>query len=67
MHRVAAEITKEILVLFQYRNLDTLTRQKVSEHYASGPTTHHTASRFQNLKRHIWMASCLKTAQVLRC
>jgi hypothetical protein len=47
-------------VLFQHRNLDALTRQKVSEHYASRPTTNHTASRLQNLKCHICMASCLK-------
>ena len=45
----------------------TPARQKISKHHTRRPTTHHTASCLQNLRRHVRFASCLTPIQNLRC
>ena len=45
MHGVAAEIAKEVIVLFQNGDSNAGTRQKISQHHARGATAHYAARR----------------------
>ncbi len=45
MHRIAAKVTIEILVLLQNRDFDAGSRQQVAKHDARRSATHYTTRR----------------------
>src|SRR5215471_12509341 len=53
MHGVAAEIPKEIVVLFEDGDLDTATSQQIAEHHAGRSTADDAAGVLYDLRRHV--------------
>jgi hypothetical protein len=48
VHGVAAKVAEEVLVLFEYGDLNTLAREEIREHHARGSAAHDTATCFHN-------------------
>ena len=51
VHRIAAKIAKEVLVLLEHRDLDACARQQITEHHARRAAAHNAAIRFYEVSR----------------
>src|SRR5580692_4731908 len=61
MHRVAAKIAKEVVVLLEHRDGDARTRQQITQHHSSGPTADNATGGFDGFSRHtFWIPLLLR-------
>src|SRR4051812_36230313 len=52
MYRIAAEVAKEIVVLFDHRHFHAVTSEQIAEHHARGTAANNATRRVDGWIRH---------------